>query len=58
MTYLVIGVRAGKVVHLPRDTVAEAFQSASKLRQLGYAVRVRRPGATTLEAAVVRAVTS
>lgn len=57
-SYLVVGAREGRVVRLRRTTVVEAFQTAAKLRELGYAVRVRRPGATTLGAEVERAVTT
>lgn len=56
--YLILATRTGKVVRLRRNSVPEAFQVASKLRQLGYAVKVRRPGETTLAAEVERAVTA
>lgn len=58
MSYLILGSREGKLVRLRRAAVAEAFQAAARLRQLGYAVRVSRPGTTTLEAEVERAVTT
>jgi hypothetical protein len=56
VSYVVLGARDGKVVRLDRGSVVGAFLAAAKLRELGYSVRVRRPGATTLEAEVVRAV--
>jgi len=56
--YLILGAREGRVVRLSRATVAEAFQAALRLRQLGYAVKVRRPGTTTLGAEVERTVTA
>lgn len=58
MSYLILAARDGKVVRLRRSSVPEAFQAASKLRLLGYTVKVRHPGTTTLEAEVVRAVTA
>lgn len=57
-SWLIVGAREGKVVRLPRTTVGEAFRVVSKLRQLGYTVKVLRPGSTTLEAEVERAVTA
>ena len=58
MSYVIVAVREGKLVRLERDSAGEAFGTVSKLRQLGYTVGVRRPGSTTLEAEVARAVTS
>lgn len=58
MSYLITAVRNGKRVQLDRNSVETAFGAVTRLRQLGYDVRVRRPGSTTLEAEVVRAVTS
>lgn len=58
MSYLITAVRDGKLVQLNRTSVDGAFGAVTRLRQLGYAVRVRRPGSTTLEAEVERAVTS
>ncbi len=58
VSYLVTGAREGKVVRLRRAAVGDAFGAVAKLRQLGYAVKVSRPGASTLAAAVERAVTA
>lgn len=58
MSYLITAVRDGKRVSLGRNSVEAAFGAVTRLRQLGYEVRVRRPGSTTLEAEVERAVTS
>lgn len=58
VSYLILGARDGKVVRLRRSSVPEAFQTAAKLRLLGYTVKVQRPGTTTLEAEVERAVTA
>jgi len=57
-SWSITGSRGGEVVRLRRAAVAEAFQVATKLRQLGYAVKVSRPGSTTLDAEVERAVTA
>jgi hypothetical protein len=57
-SYLILGAREGKIVRLHRSSVPDAFQAAAKLRQLGYTVKVRRPGSTTLDTAIRQAVTA
>ena len=57
-SWLIVGAREDKVVRLRRSSVPDAFQVAAKLRQLGYTVKVQRPGTTTLETEVERAVTA
>ena len=58
MNYLILGAREGKVVRLRRSSVTDAFQAAAKLRLLGFTVKVRRPGSTTLDAEIRQAVTA
>ena len=41
-TYKITAVRGRKVVELQRDLAVDAFRAASRLRELGWEVRVSR----------------
>lgn len=42
--YLLIAVKAGKVVRIHHPDVASAFASARRLRALGWETKVKNPG--------------